>query len=193
MQRTREDVAAGAHGAADEHRLPRELVVDGDERVVRREGAGGALAVHQQRLQLPVHHVLLDLCGVRCVRGEEVGGFWQRLLWGGEGDQHDKEDRWTSIPSPPHTHHTHTTEQQQQQQQAGQGRHLCDVVRDVVDDVHVEVVGRGVEHLGKGLAAQEGHAAAVDPGVVGGAGHRGQVVLPLLRSPRWTGGEGVRG
>ena len=84
MQRTREDVAAGAHGAADEHRLPRELVVDGDERVVRREGAGGALAVHQQRLELTVHHVLLDLqCAAwqaggvgREGRGSIDGGDW---------------------------------------------------------------------------------------------------------------------
>lgn len=42
----REHVAAGAHGPADEYRLARELVVHGDERVVRRERAGGALAVH---------------------------------------------------------------------------------------------------------------------------------------------------
>ena len=62
--RTREHVAAGAHGAADEHGLPRELVVDWDEGVVGREGARGALAVHQQRLELAIHQVLLHL-GVR--------------------------------------------------------------------------------------------------------------------------------
>lgn len=29
--------------------------------------------------------------------------------------------------------------------------HLSDVVRDVVDNVHVQVVRRGAEHLGEGL------------------------------------------
>lgn len=29
--------------------------------------------------------------------------------------------------------------------------HLGDVVRHVVDDVHVQVVGRGGEHFGEGL------------------------------------------
>ena len=32
-----------------------------DEGVVRGEGPGGALSVHQQPLQLPIHHVLLHL------------------------------------------------------------------------------------------------------------------------------------
>ena len=54
-----EDVAGRAHGAADEHRLARQLVVDRNERMVRREGARRALAVHQQRLRPAVHHVLL--------------------------------------------------------------------------------------------------------------------------------------
>ena len=51
---------------------------------------------------------------------------------------------------------------------------------DVVHDVHVEVVGRPAENLGEGLARQEGHAAAVDPRVVGGRRHRGEVVLACL-------------
>jgi hypothetical protein len=38
-----------------------ELVVHRDERVVRREGSGAALPMDQQRLQIPVHHVLLHL------------------------------------------------------------------------------------------------------------------------------------
>lgn len=42
----RQDVAAGAHGASDDDRLPRELVVDGDEGMVRRERAGGTLSVN---------------------------------------------------------------------------------------------------------------------------------------------------
>ena len=37
------------------------LVVDGNERVVGRERARAALAVHQQRAQAAVHHVLLNL------------------------------------------------------------------------------------------------------------------------------------
>lgn len=49
------------HGAANEHGLAGELVVHRDERVVRREGARAALAVHQQLLQLAIHHVLLHL------------------------------------------------------------------------------------------------------------------------------------
>mmetsp|Transcript_21819 Transcript_21819/g.50168 ORF Transcript_21819/g.50168 Transcript_21819/m.50168 type:complete len:264 (-) Transcript_21819:589-1380(-) len=59
-----EDVRARAHGAADEHGLPSELVVDGDERVVRREGARRALAVHKQRARTPVDQVLFHLCDV---------------------------------------------------------------------------------------------------------------------------------
>lgn len=68
--------------------------------------------------------------------------------------------------------------------------HLGNVVADVIHHVHVQVVGRGVEHLGKGLATEKGHAAAVDPRVVGGAGHGGQVVLALLRGAggAWAGG-----
>ena len=37
------------------------LVIHGDQRVVRREGARGALAVNEQRHRLSVDHVLLDL------------------------------------------------------------------------------------------------------------------------------------
>lgn len=69
--------------AADTH-----LVVDGDEWVVRGEGPGGALAVHQQGALATIHHVLL---------------------------------------------------------------HLGDVVRHVVDDVHVQVVRSSAKHFGEGL------------------------------------------
>ncbi len=51
---------------------------------------------------------------------------------------------------------------------------------DIIHQVHVQLVRSGVEHLGKGLAHQEGHGGAVHPGKVGGAGHGLQVVLPLL-------------
>lgn len=40
-----------------------ELVVDGDERVVRREGARGTLPVHEQRARPGLEHVLLHLYG----------------------------------------------------------------------------------------------------------------------------------
>lgn len=45
LLRARQDVAAGAHSAPHDHGLPRELVVHGDEGVVRGECARGALAV----------------------------------------------------------------------------------------------------------------------------------------------------
>ena len=60
--------------------------------------------------------------------------------------------------------------------------HLGNVVTHVVDDMHVQVVWRGVEHLGEGLPGQEGHAAPVDPGKVGRRRHAVQILLPLLRS-----------
>jgi hypothetical protein len=58
--------------------------------------------------------------------------------------------------------------------------HFGNVVTDVIDDVHVQVVGRGLEHLGEGLSRQECHAAPVDPGEVGRRRHTVQVLLPLL-------------
>ena len=54
---------------------------------------------------------------------------------------------------------------------------LGDVVADVIDDVHVQVVRGGVEHLSEGLPGQEGHAAPVHPGEVCCCRHPGQVVL----------------
>lgn len=48
---------------------------------------------------------------------------------------------------------------------------LGDVVRDVVDEVHVEVIGRRLEDFGKGLPRQERHARAVHPRVVGCRAH----------------------
>jgi hypothetical protein len=45
--------------------------------------------------------------------------------------------------------------------------HLCNIMADVIDHMHVQVVRRGLEDLGKGLPAQERHAAAVHPGIVG--------------------------
>lgn len=56
------------------------------------------------------------------------------------------------------------------------------VMRDVVDEMHVEVVGRGVEDFGECLTCQERHAAAVHPGVVGCRAHAFQVVLAFGRA-----------
>mmetsp|Transcript_60629 Transcript_60629/g.170854 ORF Transcript_60629/g.170854 Transcript_60629/m.170854 type:complete len:214 (+) Transcript_60629:358-999(+) len=56
---------------------------------------------------------------------------------------------------------------------------LRDVVRHVVDEVHVQILGRLVEDLGEGLPRQERHRGAVHPGVVRRGGHRLQVVLAL--------------
>lgn len=55
-----------------------------------------------------------------------------------------------------------------------------DVVGNVVDEVHVQVVRRGVELLGKSLATEECHGGPVDPGKVGRGGHGFQVVLSFL-------------
>eukprot|EP00160_Parvularia_atlantis_P021756 Unigene9553_Nuclearia_a/m.29188 Unigene9553_Nuclearia_a/g.29188 ORF Unigene9553_Nuclearia_a/g.29188 Unigene9553_Nuclearia_a/m.29188 type:complete len:385 (+) Unigene9553_Nuclearia_a:524-1678(+) len=57
---------------------------------------------------------------------------------------------------------------------------LGDVVRDVVDHVHVQVVRRALECLSKRLPRQERHARSVDPGKVGRRGHRLEVVLAGL-------------
>ena len=40
-----EHVAAGAHGATNQHRLPRQLVVHRDQRVVRRESTSRSLKI----------------------------------------------------------------------------------------------------------------------------------------------------
>lgn len=57
------------------------------------------------------------------------------------------------------------------------GTHLCNVVADVIDHRHVQIIRSAVELLGKGLARQEGHAAAVHPGVVGCTCHGLEVIL----------------
>mmetsp|Transcript_18384 Transcript_18384/g.58615 ORF Transcript_18384/g.58615 Transcript_18384/m.58615 type:complete len:366 (+) Transcript_18384:267-1364(+) len=119
-----EHVGARAHRATDENWLSGELVIHGDERVVRGEGTSGTLAVHKQSLAMAIHNVLL---------------------------------------------------------------HLGNVVRHVVHNVHVQIVRRGVKHLGEGLAREEGHAAAIDPSVVGSCSHALQVVLPLSARDASTG------
>ena len=64
--------------------------------------------------------------------------------------------------------------------------HLGNVVAYVINHVHVQVVRRGVEHLGEGLSRQKGHAAAVDPGKVGRCRHTVQIFLPLLHHNQET-------
>mmetsp|Transcript_22187 Transcript_22187/g.66393 ORF Transcript_22187/g.66393 Transcript_22187/m.66393 type:complete len:255 (+) Transcript_22187:57-821(+) len=113
-----QDVGARAHGPTDDHWLPSQLVIDRDERVVRRECACGAFPVHEQLLAVPIDHVLLD---------------------------------------------------------------LGDVVRDVVDDVHVQVFRRLVEHLGECLPGQKGHRRPVHPSVIGRRRHAFHVVLAFNR------------
>ena len=61
MLGARQDIAAGAHGATNNHGLSNELVVHGDKGVVRGERAGGSLSMDQEGLELALHHVLLDL------------------------------------------------------------------------------------------------------------------------------------
>mmetsp|Transcript_2542 Transcript_2542/g.5233 ORF Transcript_2542/g.5233 Transcript_2542/m.5233 type:complete len:265 (-) Transcript_2542:336-1130(-) len=60
-RRPRQHVRASTHRTADKYRLAAKGVVDGDERVVRRQRACRALAVHEQRARRAVHHVLLHL------------------------------------------------------------------------------------------------------------------------------------
>ena len=68
-----------------------------------------------------------------------------------------------------------------------EGPYLGDVVADIVDDLHVQVIGGAVEHLGEGLTNQVGDGATVDEGEVGTCSHGLEVVLTLL------GGDGGAG
>ena len=89
---------------------------------------------------------------------------------------------------------------------------LGNVVRHIVDHVHVEVVGVHAKRLAEGLSklrlqvgttekiaqlsahlsAQVCHAGAIDPGKVGGRGHALEVVLALGRVDARTGQLGAR-
>ena len=74
------------------------LVVHGDEGVMRGEGPGGALAVHQQGLLLAVHHVLLHLGDVV---GHVVDHVHVQVVWrGGEDLGEGLRDRRTQRASP---------------------------------------------------------------------------------------------
>ena len=45
--------------------------------------------------------------------------------------------------------------------------HLGDVVRDVIDNMHIQVVSLLLKHLLEGLPHKEGHGGAIDPCIVG--------------------------
>lgn len=66
------------------------------------------------------------------------------------------------------------------------GAHLGDVVGDIVDDVHVHVVGLLLEDLLEGLPHEEGHGRAVHPRKIGRARHASQIILPFLCTPTPT-------
>lgn len=90
------------------------MIVDWDERMMRRESSSGAFAMHEKSFVLAVDQMLLD---------------------------------------------------------------FGNVMRHVVDEMHVEIVGRGLEDFGERLSRQKCHAATIDPRVVGRGAHAFQVVL----------------
>ncbi len=93
--------------------------------------------------------------------------------------------------------------------------HFCDVVRDVVNDVHVQVIWSAVKRLRKSLlqhtyavksvllpweliavlmtyswaylSCEEGHAGTIDPGIVCSRRHCFEVVLSLSGGDACTG------
>ena len=135
---TGQHVAARSHGAANQDRLARELIVHGDEWVVWRECAGGALAVHQQ-LAGPAVEPLNER------PAPPAHGLDTRVY-----DQHVCASRTsTKLQCARHRRSTHMLFD------------FGDVVGDVVDDLHVQVVRALVERLGKGLAGARAGEPAV--------------------------------
>lgn len=59
--------------------------------------------------------------------------------------------------------------------------YLSNVVRYVIDDVHIQVVWTHLELFSEGLSTEERHGTSVDPSKVGGGGHGFEIILPLLR------------
>ena len=141
-----------------------------------RERTGGALAMNEKGAKLSIHPVLLNLqqqlneraqisrrikgrkgvCLCMCVCEAEKG-------MSGVSGRHEQGSK------------------------AGQGtaranacQHLCNVVGDVINDMHVKVFWSGLELLCKRLASQEGHGASVHPRVICSGRHACQVVLPFL-------------
>src|SRR5437867_5227361 len=62
--------------------------------------------------------------------------------------------------------------------------HLPDVVTDVVDDPHAEVIGGSPEHIGEGVPHAERNQLSVVPREVRAATHGTPIVLAFLRSDR---------
>mmetsp|Transcript_44211 Transcript_44211/g.77086 ORF Transcript_44211/g.77086 Transcript_44211/m.77086 type:complete len:201 (-) Transcript_44211:938-1540(-) len=65
--------------------------------------------------------------------------------------------------------------------------HLRNIMRHIINHMHVEIIRFSVELLREGLAHEEGHAGAVHPGIVGGRGHAGEVILSFRRVDARTG------
>ena len=82
-----------------------------------------------------------------------------------------------------HQHHNMTTIQQQQTSKTPRltiWSYLRNIMRHIINHMHVEIIGFSVELLRKGLAHEEGHAGTVDPSIVGGRSHAGEVILSFL-------------
>jgi hypothetical protein len=85
---TCQHVAARAHGAADEHGLTNELIINRDEWMVRGEGTRRSFPMDQQTLPFPLHNMLLHL-------GDVVRNIIDQMLRRGgrgveSGEAHDK-------------------------------------------------------------------------------------------------------
>jgi len=68
----------------------------------------------------------------------------------------------------------------------GVGLDLGDVMGDIVNLFQTQFAGTFTQHLDKGLPYPVGNTLAVSPGVIGGAGHRGQIILAFRRLYRRT-------
>lgn len=113
----------------------RELVVHGYEWMVRWEGACGALAMHQQLLQLTIHHMLLDLHGPKSKLRLTMFFFIPRF-WVQDKDKSSDTiislaDKYGFKPIPLVCSSC-----------ASATSHLCNVVADVVDHMHVQLIRR---------------------------------------------------
>ena len=136
------------------------LIVNGYEGVVRGEGPGAALAMHQQRLHLALHHVLLHLH--KSIRNDRLARKF-RVRVRARVREKDKSPPGDAIimqyiPSIYLSINLSVS-------------YLGDVVGHVVDDVHVELVGSLAELLRERLPSQEGHAGPV------GLSCNGQIVV----------------
>ncbi len=63
-----------------------------------------------------------------------------------------------------------------------EGKGLCylgDVMADIVNHIHVQIIWRLTKHFAKRLPHKKRHGGAVNPGVVGGGSHAAEVVSAL--------------